>query len=65
MCSKPKKKTTELMNIEQRIKDCEDKIARLEEFRRQRGVDTSLLDRNLNEQYEQIALLRIRKMMDY
>jgi hypothetical protein len=53
------------MNIEQQIKDCEKKIAMLEEFRRQGGADTSRLDRKLNKQYEQIALLRIRKMMGY
>lgn len=53
------------MNIEQQIKDCEKKIAMLEEFRRQEGAGIAQLDRNLNEQYEQFALLKIRKMMGY
>ncbi len=58
-------KDRNLMNIEQQIKDCEKKIAMLEEFRRQEGAGIAQLDRNLNEQYEQFALLKIRKMMGY
>ena len=53
------------MNIDQQILDCEKKIAMLEEFRRTGDADTSQLERNLDEHYEQIALLKIRKMMGY
>ena len=53
------------MNLEQQIRDCEEKIAMLEEFKRQERGSKGHLDQNLDEQYEQIALLKIRKMMGY
>ena len=67
MKSKPGKKTTiiNMINIDQQIKDCEEKIAMLEEYRRRNGKGTKLPDRRLDEQYEQVALLKIRKMMGY
>ena len=54
-----------MINIDQQIKDCEEKIAILEEDRRITGKRPEHLDRSINEQYEQVALLRIRKMMGY
>lgn len=53
------------MDIDRQIRDCEQKIALLEESRRQDDKDSGLLERNLDEQYQQIALLKIRKMMGY
>jgi hypothetical protein len=65
MKSKPGKKTriNNMINIDQQIKDCEDKIALLEEDKRKTGKRPEGLDRSISEQYEQFALLRIRKMM--
>jgi hypothetical protein len=67
MKSKPGKKTRiiKMISFDQQIKDCEEKIARLEEDRRRTEKRPEHLDRSINEQYEQVALLRIRKMMDY
>ena len=52
------------MNLEQQIKSFEDCIARLEETKRTGSADPSRLDQDLEKAYEQIALLRIRLMMD-
>jgi hypothetical protein len=53
------------MNIDQQIRDYEKKIARLEEFRRKGDAESGLLEKHLDEHYQQIALLKIRKMMGY
>ncbi len=67
MKTNPKKrvKNHEIMSIDQQIILCEEKIARLEEYRRRAGNNPGQEDRSLDETYEQIALLKIRKMMDY
>ena len=52
------------MNLEQQIKTYEDCIARLEECKRNGSDDMSRVNRDLEAAYEQIALLRIRKMME-
>ena len=63
----PKKKAnkTEAMNIDMQIKDCEEKITRLEEIQRKNIDNPGRVNKVLDEQYEQIALLKIRKMMGY
>ena len=61
----PKKKAGNLMEIEQQIRECEEKIATLEEFKLKEGAPKDQVERNINEQYEQMALLKIRKMMGY
>ena len=64
MKTNPKKRAQnkDMKSIEQQIKHCEERIAKLEEHRRNNpGQD----DRSLDETYQQITLLKIRKMMDY
>jgi len=65
MKSRKKNNRRQVMNIDQQIQDCEKKIAILEEFRTTPDADTGQLERNLDEHYEQMALLKIRKMMGY
>lgn len=53
------------MSIDQQIRNCEEKIARLEQNKQNQGHTQGRIEKSLDEQYEQIALLKIRKMMDY
>jgi hypothetical protein len=74
---RPKRKTgkTKEMSIDQQIQQCEEKIANLENWKRASAlgeVDQQQmmnykgnLDRDLDKEYEQIALLKIRRMMGY
>ena len=51
------------MNLEKQIKFYEDHISSLEECKRANSGDISLICNELNNAYQQIALLKIRKMM--
>jgi len=63
------------MSIDQQIQQCEEKIADLENWKRasalgeldqqQMHLYTGNLDSDLDKEYEQIALLKIRRMMGY
>ena len=53
------------MNYDRQIRLCEEKIARLEECRRLAGSSPGQNDRSLDEIYEQIVLLKIRKVMGF
>jgi hypothetical protein len=73
----PKRKTgkTKEMNIDQQIQQCEEKIANLENWKRASALGETdqqqmvnykgNLDSDLDREYEQIALLKIRRMMGY
>lgn len=52
------------MNLDKKIKFYEDCIARLEECKRKGSGDITRLCEELDKAYEQIALLKIRKMME-
>ena len=74
---RPNKKTgkTKEMSIDQQIQQCEEKIADLENWKRASALGdmeqqqmqryTGNLDSDLDKEYEQIALLKIRRMMGY
>jgi hypothetical protein len=51
------------MNLDRQIRTYEDCIARLEESKRRGGVDLSKVEKDLENAYRQVSLLRIRKMM--
>lgn len=51
------------MNLDRQIKKYEDCINRLEDSKRDRHGDPSRLDDELDKAYQQITLLKIRKMM--
>jgi len=63
------------MSIDQQIQQCEEKIADLENWKRasvlgeldQQQIQNyhGNLERDLDREYEQIALLKIRRMMGY
>ena len=63
------------MSIDQQIQLCEEKIADLENWKRARAMgelgqnqmqfDHGNLESELDKEYEQIALLKIRRMMGY
>ena len=73
----PKKRTgkTKEMSIDQQIQQCEEKIANLENWKRARALGEpdqqqmedyqGNLENDLDREYEQIALLKIRRMMGY
>ncbi|MFC2098304.1 hypothetical protein ACFLTA_06510 [Bacteroidota bacterium] len=52
------------MNLDKQIKFYEDCITRLEECKRKGTEDLSRLSEEQDKAYEQIALLKIRKMME-
>ena len=52
------------MNLDKQIKTYEDCIARLEECKRNGIEDPSRIGEDLDRAYEQITLLKIRKMME-
>jgi hypothetical protein len=52
------------MNLDQQIKSIEENITLLEECRRNCEGDPTRFDEDLDEAYRQVALLKIRKMMD-
>ena len=58
-----KNKDYDQMNLEKQIKSYEDCISRLEECKRTGSGDTSTLPEDLEKAYQQVALLKIRKMM--
>ena len=63
------------MSIDQQIQQCEEKIADLENWKRARAMgepeqqqmqfNHGNLESELDKEYEQIALLKIRRMMGY
>jgi hypothetical protein len=63
------------MSIDQQIQQCEEKIADLENWKRARAMGelgqqqmqhySGNLESELDKEYEQIALLKIRRMMGY
>ncbi len=63
------------MSIEQQIQQCEERIALLEDCRRARALGEldqpqmhpydGNLERDLDQAYEHITLLKIRRMMGY
>ncbi len=63
------------MSIDQQIQQCEEKIADLENWKRARAMGEleqqqmqpyyGNLEIDLDKEYEQIALLKIRRMMGY
>jgi len=63
------------MSIDQQIQQCEEKIADLENWKRARAMgeleqqqmqlSNGNLESELDKEYEQIALLKIRRMMGY
>jgi outer membrane biogenesis lipoprotein LolB len=77
MSIRPKKKTRESkeMSIDQQIQQCEEKIAHLENWKRARALGEpdqqprqdypGNLEWDLDKEYEQIALLKIRRMMGF
>jgi hypothetical protein len=74
---RPNKKTgkTKKMSIDQQIQQCEEKIADLENWKRAKAMGEleqkqsqnyhGNLESDLDKEYEQIALLKIRRMMGY
>jgi len=74
---RPNKKTgkKKVMSIDQQIQQCEEKIADLENWKRARAMgeleqqqmqlSNGNLESELDKEYEQIALLKIRRMMGY
>ena len=58
-----KNENNDLMNLEQQIKMYEECISRLEECKRAGSGDLSRLSEDLTNAYQQISLLKIRKMM--
>jgi len=63
------------MSIDQQIQQCEEKIANLENWKRASALGqmdqqqmqsyNGNLDNDLDKEYEQVALLKIRRMMGY
>lgn len=63
------------MSIEQQIQQCEERITDLENWKRARAMGeleqqqippyNGNLESELDKEYEQIALLKIRRMMGY
>ena len=63
------------MSIDQQIQQCEEKIANLENWKRSMALGeleqqqmqhyNGNLESDLDKEYEQIALLKIRRMMGY
>ncbi len=63
------------MSIDQQIQQCEEKIANMENWKRASVLSevdkqqlqnyNGNLDNDLDKEYEQIALLKIRRMMGY
>ena len=63
------------MSIDQQIQQCEEKIADLENWKRakamgkleqqQMHLSNGKLESELDKEYEQFALLKIRRMMGY
>ena len=63
------------MSIDQQIQQCEEKIADLENWKRARALGdldqqqmqdyNGNLESDLDKEYEQVALLKIRRMMGY
>ncbi len=53
------------MDIDQQIRRCEERILRLEDDRRNAFGDQEKMDASLDEQYRQVTILKIRKMMGY
>ncbi len=63
------------MSIDQQIQQCEEKIADLENWKRASALGemdqqqmqsyNGNLDGDLDKEYEQVALLKIRRMMGY
>ena len=63
------------MSIDQQIQQCEEKIADLENWKRASAIGAmdqqqiqnynGNLERDLDKEYEHIALLKIRRMMGY
>ncbi len=51
------------MNLDQQIKSFEDRITAIEEYMRSGSGDPSQLAKDLDQAYQQVALLKIRKMM--
>jgi hypothetical protein len=74
---RPNKKTGKKkeMSIDQQIQQCEQKIADLENWKRARALGeldqqqiqeyNGHLEHDLDKEYEQVTLLKIRKMMGY
>ena len=74
---KPNKKTEKKreMSIDQQIQQCEEKIADMENWKRAAAIGDldqhrvmdfdGNLERDLDKEYEQVALLKIRRMMGY
>ncbi len=52
------------MNLDQQIKSVEENITILEECRRNCAGDPSQFEKDLDHAYQQMALLKIRKMMN-
>ena len=60
------------MSLEQLIQDCEDHINRLEQMKMIRyngdhmsDNQLSLINKDIEESYQQMAILKIRRMMGY
>lgn len=53
------------MNLDRQIKLYEDCIARMEECRRSGSGDLSKLNQDIEEAYKQVALLKIRKELNF
>ncbi len=63
------------MSIDQQIRQCEEKISNLEDWKREIAMSerdqnqikdkSGNVEQDLDREYEQIALLKIRKMMGY
>jgi hypothetical protein len=74
---RPNKKTGKQkeMSIDQQIQQCEEKIANLENWKRATALGelkqqqmrhySGNLESDLDKEYDQIALLKIRRMMGY
>jgi U3 small nucleolar ribonucleoprotein component len=73
---RPNKRTgkKKQMSIDQQIQQCEEKIADLENWKRAKAMGeleqqmqpyNGNLESELDKEYEQIALLKIRRMMGY
>ena len=52
------------MNMDQQIKYYEDCISRLEESKKTISGDSTRICEDLEKAYQQVTLLKIRKMMD-
>ena len=52
-------------SIEQQIKLCQERITRLEEYKRGSWENRERIEKDLDRAYQQIALLKIRQMMNF